>query len=277
MLKENNYPQPFLKWVGGKRQLLDRIKERLPEKFENYYEPFIGGGAVFFNLELEKDIYINDVNKELINTYIQLKNSYKEVLKKIDELNSVTVDQERYTYLRNLFNEKIVKEELDIESAALFMLINKYCFNGVYRVNKKGLYNVPWNKKSQVEIYNKENIHAVSRKLKNVHITVGDFLDVTKTANKKDFIFFDSPYAPLNDTSFDSYTKTGFLKEDHIRLAEEFKRLDKLGAYVMLTNHNTELIRELYSDYNIEVVDVKRMVNSDAKNRIGKEVIIRNY
>lgn len=274
---KEKYPQPFVKWVGGKRQLLEKIKEKMPKKFEDFYEPFVGGGAVLFNIQTENKIFINDINKELINTYNIIKNNVDELMTSIDTLNSEEVDLERYLFFRESYNNKVKNNILDIETAALFIILNKYCFNGVYRVNKKGLYNVPWNKKSYAKIYDKENFLAISNHLSKVSINTGDFIELTKNAKAGDFIFFDSPYAPLNDTSFDSYTKTGFLKEDHERLAEEFKRLDKLGAYIMLTNHNTDLIRDLYKDFKIEEVNVKRLVNSDAKKRMGKEVIITNY
>lgn len=277
MENSKNYPQPFLKWVGGKRQIIDVIKKRMPEKFNDYYEPFVGGGAVFFNINANNNIYINDINTQLINVYQQIKYNPIDLMLCIDEINLPKVNLDRYIFLREKFNEKIINANLDVDMAALFMVINKYCFNGIYRVNKKGLYNVPWNKKETSIIYEKENILAVHNKLKETKICNGDFEVVLQTAKKGDFIFLDSPYAPLNDNSFDAYTKTGFLEADHIRLANEFARLDKIGCYVMLTNHNTELIRNLYKNYKIEEITVKRLVNSDAKNRIGREIIITNY
>lgn len=270
-------PQPFIKWVGGKRQLINKILEKTPKNFNNYYEPFLGGGAVFFNIDFKNKAYINDINKQLINSYVQIRDSKEKLIKLLDKLNENDITLERYLILRDDYNKKIINKELDLETASLFIMLNKYCFNGVYRVNKKGLYNVPWNKKMSVNVYDNKNIELISKKLKNVEITSLDFEKVLNTAKKGDFIFFDSPYAPLNENSFDSYTKSGFLKEDHVRLSEQFKRLDKLGCYVMLTNHNTKFICELYKDFNIEEVSVKRMVNSDATNRIGKEIIVTNY
>lgn len=268
---------PFVKWVGGKRQLLDKINSKLPKKFNNYYEPFVGGGAVFFNLPLSGESYINDINAQLINLYNFVKKSPLQLIELLDYYNSEDMNLLRYKEIRDKYNRKIEEEIYDIDAAALFIMLNKYCFNGIYRVNKKGLYNVPWNKKNRVEVYSRDNILSSSKKLSNVRISCSDFLDVTKTAKKGDFIFFDSPYAPLKSDSFDSYTQTGFLIEDHKRLAYEFKRLDKVGCFLMLTNHNTSLIRELYKGYNIEEINVKRFVNSDASKRTGKEVIITNY
>lgn len=270
---------PFVKWAGGKRQLLNQIRERMPENYNNYYEPFVGGGAVVFDL-LPKNAVINDINKALINTYRQICNSPDEFLGIINQLDlEMWEDGKEYYYsLRERYNDKLILEEYDVELAALFVFINKHCFNGLYRVNSKGLFNVPYNN-SRKKSVDEESIYAVSSYLKNITIMNGDFQTACDTANRGDFIFLDSPYAPLNPTSFESYTKEGFDIESHRRLADLFDRLTDRGCYCMLTNHNTELIRELYGNkgYRIDVVSVKRMINSDASNRIGKEVIICNY
>lgn len=270
---------PFVKWAGGKRQLLNQIRERMPENYNNYYEPFVGGGAVVFDL-LPKNAVINDINKALINTYRQICNSPDEFLGIINQLDlEMWEDGKEYYYsLRERYNDKLILEEYDVELAALFVFINKHCFNGLYRVNSKGLFNVPYNN-SRKKSVDEESIYAVSSYLKNIIIMNGDFQTACDTANRGDFIFLDSPYAPLNPTSFESYTKEGFDIESHRRLADLFDRLTDRGCYCMLTNHNTELIHDLYGNkgYRIDVVSVKRMINSDASNRIGKEVIICNY
>ena len=172
----------------------------------------------------------------------------------------------------------MMKEEYDVELAALLIFINKHCFNGLYRVNGKGLFNVPFNG-SVKGSYNSENLYATSEFLKDVTILEGDFEVACKNARKGDFVFFDSPYAPLNPTSFESYTKEGFDIESHERLSRLFDELTQRGCYVMLTNHNTELINQLYGGkgYRMDVVSVKRMINSDASNRVGEEIIICNY
>lgn len=270
---------PFVKWAGGKRQLLNQIRERMPENYNNYYEPFVGGGAVVFDL-LPKNAVINDINKALINTYRQICNSPDEFLGIINQLDlEMWEDGKEYYYsLRERYNDKLILEEYDVELSALFVFINKHCFNGLYRVNSKGLFNVPYNN-SRKKSVDEESIYAVSSYLKNITIMNGDFQTACDTANRGDFIFLDSPYAPLNPTSFESYTKEGFDIESHRRLADLFDRLTDRGCYCMLTNHNTELIHDLYGNkgYRIDVVSVKRMINSDASNRIGKEVIICNY
>ena len=275
----NSNIAPFIKWAGGKRQLLAQIREKMPESFNNYYEPFVGGGAVVFDL-LPTSAVINDINKALVNAYRQICNASDEFLKKLNDLDEAMWKngKEYYYSLREHYNDKLMKEEFDVELAALFVFINKHCFNGLYRVNGKGLFNVPYNN-SRSTSCNEDSIRAISAYLKNVTILEGDFQAACQNAKKGDFVFIDSPYAPLNSSSFESYTKEGFDIESHKRLADLYDELTSRGCYCMLTNHNTELINELYGNkgYKMDVVSVKRMINSDATNRVGKEVIICNY
>ena len=284
MIKLNIFP--FVKWAGGKRQLLEEINKRMPKNYNRYFEPFVGGGAVLFDLQPD-DAIINDINKALINAYRQIKQSPIELIKAIDELDcNIPEDGKTYYYNnREKYNDKLMQEDFDVELAAMFIFINKHCFNGLYRVNGKGLFNVPYNNSRQAS-YNIENIMNISKYLKTITILDGDFEYACKGAKEGDFVFLDSPYAPLNATTFESYTKEGFDKDSHIRLAELFKRLTVKGCHCMLTNHNTKFINELYSNlyddnskYKIFIdnVSVKRMINSDANNRVGEEVIIYNY
>lgn len=270
---------PFLKWAGGKRQLLNQIKERMPKEYNDYYEPFIGGGAVLFELQPEKAT-INDINTSLINVYRQVKDNTEEFIELVKKLDSEMWEdgKEYYLDIREKYNDKLLKKEYDLELAALFTFMNKHCFNGLYRVNKKGLFNVPYNKSRRTSI-EEDAVRETAKYLKTVNILEGDFEEACKGAKKGDFIFFDSPYAPLNPTSFEAYTKEGFDVESHKRLAQLYDELTERGCYCMLTNHNTEFINELYSNkgYRIDVVSVKRMINSDASNRKGEEVIICNY
>ena len=270
---------PFIKWAGGKRQPLAQIKARIPCSYNQYYEPFVGGGAVLFGL-LPATAVINDVNKALINAYRKIAEVPIEFLEQISQLDSqMWEDGKAYYYsLRERYNEKLEKGEYDVELAALFVFINKHCFNGLYRVNTKGLFNVPYNN-SRGNSCDKDVIMAVSNYMKNVIILEGDFEPACEQAKPGDFIFFDSPYAPLNPSSFESYTKEGFDIESHKRLATLFDKMTKKGCFCMLTNHNTEFINELYSEkgYRMDVVSVKRMINSDASKRVGEEVIICNY
>ena len=275
----NSSVAPFVKWAGGKRQLIPQIRERMPEKYNDYYEPFVGGGAVLFELQ-PANALINDINKALINTYNIICNeadAFLEAVNRLDE--EMWEDGKKYYYsVREHYNDKLMKSEYDVELAALFVFINKHCFNGLYRVNGKGLFNVPYNNSRRASA-DENVIREVSKYLKGVKIINGDFEEACKDAKKGDFVFIDSPYAPLNPTSFESYTKEGFDIESHKRVAKLYDELTGRGCYCMLTNHNTELINELYGNkgYKIDVVSVKRMINSDASNRVGKEVIICDY
>ena len=270
---------PFVKWAGGKRQLLPQIKERMPEKYNSYFEPFVGGGAVIFEL-LPTNALINDINKALINAYRQICNAPEAFLAAVKQLDeAMWEDGKKYYYsLREHYNDKLMKAEYDVELAALFVFINKHCFNGLYRVNGKGLFNVPYNNSRRTSV-DESIIMEVSRYLQGITIMDGDFEEACEGAGQGDFVFIDSPYAPLNPTSFESYTKEGFDIESHRRLSNLFDKLTNRGCYCMLTNHNTELINELYSGkgYRRDVVSVKRMINSDASKRVGEEIIICNY
>lgn len=251
----------------------------MPEKYNNYIEPFVGGGAVVFGL-LPENALINDINEALINAYRQICNEPDMFLKVINKLDQeMWEDGKKYYYsLREHYNDKLMKAEYDVELAALFVFINKHCFNGLYRVNGKGLFNVPYNNSRRSSV-DESLIMEVSEYLQGITIMNGDFQEISASAKKGDFIFLDSPYAPLNPTSFESYTKEGFDIESHRRLSKFYDELTAKGCYCMLTNHNTELINELYGNkgYKIDVVSVKRMINSDASNRVGEEVIICNY
>lgn len=271
---------PFLKWVGGKRQLIMEIEKRLPKSYNKFYEPFVGGGALFMYLQNSKTI-INDMTEELINTYIQIKSNPIELMKKLDELekkHSLT-GKDLYYEIREMDRKEDWNSIDRATKAARMIYLNKTCFNGLYRVNKSGYFNVPFNNKKTIKTYAKENILNLSKFLNKLGVKIlqGDFEDACKSARKGDFVFFDPPYDALENGSFESYTKDGFGVEGQKRLARLFKKLHKKGCYVMLTNHNTPLINELYKDFHIDVIKVKRLINSDSKNRVGIETIIYNY
>lgn len=249
----------------------------MPKSYGRYFEPFVGGGALFFELQPENAI-INDINAALIACYRAVRADNASMISALDELDAgIGDDPKAYYYdVRSRFNSKLAANEFDGECAALLVYLNKHCFNGLYRVNSKGGFNVPCNG-SKARSYDKTNLEDVSRALASATILNGDFEDACTEAKEGDFIFFDSPYAPLNPTSFESYTKEGFSLEDHKRLAALFKEMTERGCYCILTNHNTELINDLYSDFQIDVVQVKRFINSDASNRKGTEVIIKNF
>ena len=270
---------PFVKWAGGKKQLLERLKERMPDSYNRYFEPFIGGGALLLGIQ-PNDAVINDVNKQLLNVYKQLQKNAEMVITEVKKYDSITCDKEIYYEARDKYNRMILESQFDAVSAALTIWINKHCFNGLYRVNKKGLFNVPYNNKIAGTSMNEDNLRNIGNYLKdnNVQIMQGDFENACADAKAGDFVYFDSPYIPVSRTAdFTDYTKDGFTYEDHCRLAALYERLSDAGVKVMLSNHNVDLVHELYSKYTIEAVSVKRAINSDATKRVGKEVIITNY
>jgi len=271
--------RPVLKWAGGKTQLLDAISARMPTVYNDYYEPFIGGGSVLLFLRPEK-AYINDTNEQLINLYIQIRDNAESVIEVVTELDSSPCDKEMYCKIRERYNTKITSNELDFECAALMIWINKHCFNGLYRVNGKGTFNVPYNNRIAGNSIDDVNLMLISEYLRGaeVQISCSDFEDACKKVKENDFVYFDSPYVPQSETAdFTDYTKDGFSLRDHERLADLFRRLDGIGAKVMLSNNDVQLVHELYSGYEIQHLDVRRMINSNASRRKGREVLITNY
>lgn len=270
---------PFVKWAGGKTQLLERLEARIPDSYGKYYEPFIGGGALLLDVQPERAV-INDINGQLLNVYRQLKIDAEAVIKAVGILDSEPCDKDRYMAVRKMYNEKIESGILDVECAALMIWINKHCFNGLYRVNSKGLFNVPYNNKTNGVSIDEENIRGIGQYLKATDITIrqGDFEEACNDVVAGDFVYFDSPYVPVSETAnFTDYTKDGFSLEDHKRLAALYKRLSDMGVKVMLSNHDVPLVHELYDGFTIEEVEVRRAINSDASKRSGREVIITNY
>ena len=273
-------PKPFVKWAGGKRQILDKLKKYIPEEFNTYYEPFVGGGALLFDL-IPKKAIINDSNKELMNVYKVLSN-YELFIKLCKELNTHERrhNEEYYYKIRDLDRDsKKFDKLLDYQKAARTIYLNKSCFNGLYRVNSKGLFNVPFNKKEKVSTYDAENLLLIHTYLTNndIKILSIDFEECVKECKENDFVYFDPPYDTINN-SFTSYTEEGFDRKEQERLASIFKELDKKGVKVMLSNHNTDFIKELYEGYNFHVITAKRNINSKGNKRGSvEEIIITNY
>ncbi|MCD8311617.1 MAG: DNA adenine methylase [Firmicutes bacterium] len=270
---------PTLKWAGGKSQLLDVLQSKMPKSYNRYFEPFIGGGALFLSVSPQYAV-INDTNEQLINLYCQLRSSYMDVIHTIDKLDNIPCDKNFYLSMRTKYNEKILHHELDSECAALMIWVNKHCFNGLYRVNRKGMFNVPYNNKTGGKSIDENNLIAIGKYLQSsdVEILNSDFEVTCSSVRKDDFVYFDSPYVPVSETAyFTDYTMDGFTLNDHKRLSELFKQLDKIGAKIMLSNNDVSLVRSLYKGYNIQSVGVKRMINRDASKRTGQEVIITNY
>lgn len=273
--------KPFVKWAGGKTQLLDEIKDLMPKKFDTYYEPFLGGGALFFNLIPNKAV-VSDYNEELMMAYNTFKNTneYTLMIEKIIEHEN-NHNEEYYYKIREMDRKESFEKIPPHIKAARLIYLNKACFNGLYRVNSKGFFNVPSGKKEIVRAYNKELFDDIHEYLSNPNVTLlnGDFEETVSTAKKGDFVYFDPPYDTFeNKDNFTTYTKDSFGKQEQIRLSEVFKKLDKKGVYVMLSNHNTQFINELYQGYKIRIIEARRNINSKGNGR-GKveEVIITNY
>ena len=265
--------KPIVKWAGGKTQLLNTLMDMIPEEFNTYYEPFFGGGALFFKLEPENAV-INDNNIQLMNLYTCIRDDSEKLITKLKVLQKshLKID-DYYNIVRNRFNKCIVNKELSYKSASMLIYLNKAGYNGLFRTNSEGYYNVPTSGKKNLKLYDRKNFKEISELLKNTKIYSKDFEKVCAKAQRGDFVFFDSPYY----NTFDTYQAGGFTKEDHERLKKLFDNLSKKGVKCMLTNSNEKYIKNLYNKYNITIVEVKRMINCDGNKRTGKEVIITNY
>lgn len=267
--------KPILKWAGGKTALLEEIKKRMPEEYGTYYEPFVGGGAVFFNIEPKKAV-INDKNEELINCYVQVRDHLNDLIPMLNELQD-NHDEEKYYELRTVFNlRKIATKNgasLDVYDAALMIYLNKAGFNGMYRENLAGNFNIPSGKRKEVKLYDLDNLLSVSSRLKQAKILSGDFEDALKDIRFGDFVYFDSPY----DEAFNTYQKGGFKKEDHERLASLCNNLTDKNVRFLLSSSDSEFIRNLYKEYEIIEIDVQRMIGFKGSRKKERELLIRNY
>jgi len=270
--------KPFIQWVGGKREMIPQYEKFIPKKFNTYYEPFLGGGAMFFNLQPEKTI-LSDSNTELIKTYEGVRDNVEEVIKILKELKSKH-SEEFYTKIRNLDREISIFRKLnDSEIAARMIYLNQTCFNGLYRVNQKGQFNVPLGSSLNRLICDEHTLRNASKVLKKTTIEELDFNMATSNAKKDDFVYFDPPYYPVSiHSDFTRYTKQKFYKEDQIRLKNEIDRLNKIGCKIMLSNSDCKFIKDLYIDYNIHEVYSGRSLNCK-KDKRGKvsELLITNY
>ena len=271
--KENKNEQkykPILKWAGGKTQLLEYLLPKIPAEYNKYIEPFFGGGALFFALKPENSI-IADSNPELINLYRVIA---KDVNSLINELKNLKNEKDFFYDIRR----KEFSELSEIEAAARTLFLNKTAFNGLYRVNKKGQFNVPYGYYKNPKILDEDQLLAASKLLKKTKILLGDFKDVlSKNAKKGDFIFLDPPYLPISKYSdFKRYTKEQFYEKDQISLANLVNNLSKKGCHILLTNSNHPLMHELYKEFNIDIYKTKRNINSKSTNRKGEDIIVSN-
>ena len=260
--------RPLLKWAGGKTQMIPNLIEAMPKSFNNYIEPFIGGGALFFHLS-PKSAVIADSNPELINLYQQVAKDYKPVFKLLEKMPNI----EEFFYQER---SKKFEDLSPIQAAARTIYLNRTCFNGLFRVNKSGGFNVPFGRYKDPKIADAQLLKSASEALAGTTIVLGDYKQVLQTyAKKGDLIFLDPPYLPISQYSdFQRYTKEQFYEDDHRELAAEVTRLSELGCHVLLTNSNHPLVHELYSDFHIEVLSTKRNINSRATLRTGQDILV---
>lgn len=306
-MENSSYAKPFLKWAGGKKQLLMEFNERLPNHLKEngtinrYIEPFVGGGAMFFYLKkhyVVKESIILDINRELVMAYQVIKNDHKPLISLLEDIEKdhLEMDEEgrknNYYKIRDVYNGEIngfdfinYNDEWIIRTSYLIFM-NKTCFNGLFRQNKKGEFNVPFGLYKNPKICDSNNIDLVNTALKNTEIICSDFKDSEMHIKQGTFVYLDPPYRPLTTTSnFTNYSKDGFNDFDQVDLASFFKRLDKIGAYLMLSNSDPKnedkkdnFFDKLYTGYKIDRVKAKRNINRNAAGRgIINELIVRNY
>ncbi len=289
--------KPFVKWAGGKSQLLNEIRAKYPKKIDKYCEPFVGGGAVLIDVLANchpKEVLINDINGELVNTYSQIKNNVDKLIKMLSEMQesfwSKNDDDRKgmYTSKRERFNDIKVNgdDKINLEKAALFIFLNKTCFNGLYRVNRKGLFNVPIGSYKNPPICDAENLKSISKLLQNVQIKCGDYSECEDFIDENTFVYIDPPYRPLTATaSFTSYSENEFGDKEQIELGKFVDKISAKGAKVVVSNsdpknsdENDCFFDDLYSRYTVKRVSAKRMINSKASGRGSiKELIICNF
>ena len=288
--------KPFIKWVGGKSQLLNEIKKKYPLEFKKYCEPFVGGGAVLFDILSSmhpETVLINDINKELINTYTQIKNNCDGMINQLSEIqtlyksNSLEENKTFFYEKRQRYNElKVNGNDVEnLEKAALFIFLNKTCFNGLYRVNSKGLFNVPFNNAKNPLLCDEENLRVCSEVLQNVEMRVGDYKQCIDFIDSNTFVYIDPPYRPLTQTAaFTSYSENGFTDKEQRELGDFITEISNKGAMVLASNSdpknsdiNDDFFDDLYSKFEIKRVSAARMINSNAKKRGAiNELLISN-
>ncbi|MEH2284904.1 MAG: DNA adenine methylase [Nostoc sp.] len=265
-------PRPFLKWAGGKNRLIQQYIPYFPKSYKNYYEPFLGGGAVFFYLQ-PSAATLTDINAELINTYCCVRDHVEDLISLLKE-HKIRHDKDYYYSVRNN------SIGTDIEKAARLIYLNKTCFNGLYRVNSQGKFNVPLGRYENPNICSEVLLRTASEALSTSKIKQTDFADVLNYATSSDdFIYFDPPYYPVSETSyFTAYSRYRFAEEQQVQLKDVFEKLADRGVKVMLSNSDCEFIRNLYRSFNIYTISASRAINSNAKKR-GKitELLVTSY
>lgn len=299
--------KPFVKWAGGKGQLLGELEKRLPfdllmeKTIPRYIEPFVGGGAMFFFLKSKfklKEAYLSDKNQDLILTYKVIQSKYKELideLKEIEDNHLQKSEAERkdnfYRIRKNYNKQNIIfdHQKFDdnwIKRAGYFIFLNKTCFNGLYRLNSKGEFNVPFGRYKNPKICDENNLSGVNKALKDTNLFYGDFTESGRYINSESLVYLDPPYRPLNETAyFTNYSKEGFDDHAQRKLADFFREMDQKGAYLMLSNSDPknqdeqdQFFDDLYKDFYLERIPAQRNINRDAAKRgVINELIVRNY
>ena len=264
---KHSIAKPFIKWAGGKRAILGDLLRRIPEEFNAYFEPFLGGGALFWNIDSAHDAYLSDINFHLIITYTAIRDNVQALITWL-ERHKREHSKEYYAQARM----RIAETTDPMEVASLFIYLNKTCYNGLYRVNKSGFFNVPMGRYKEPAILDVANLHQCSQFLAGAQIVQYSFTQIDP--QKDDFIYFDPPY----HTTFSSYDSSGFEDLEHKKLADFCTQLDKKGVFFMLSNSDTPFIRELYKKFYIETIDVSRYISCKGNERKkANELIIRNY
>lgn len=279
-MSANTQVQPILKWAGGKRQLVHCIGKYVPKHFSRYYEPFIGGGAVFLSLQ-PSDAIINDSNWELINLYEVVRDAPNELISVL-KWHQMNHSDEHYYFIRGLDRDpKQFKRLSNVELAARTLYLNKTCYNGLYRVNSKGQFNTPIGKYKNPNIVNEKAIRSLSDFFNRIRVkmSVGDYEEAIQDINKNDFVYFDPPYQPISETSaFTSYTKEGFSKSEQFRLKAVCDELTRAGVKFLQSNSDSPEILELYREYPIVRIPARRFINSKPSRRAAVgELLIYNY
>lgn len=262
---------PFLKWMGGKKRILPQIKSFFPEKYENYYEVFLGGAAVFFSIENDNQKFVNDLNEEIINLYRVIKDNPYELMSQLDEYIKL-YSKEFYYQLRN------EKFDCEIKRASRILFLNKSCFNGLYRTRRDGSFNTPIGSPIKT-FYEKENILGCSELLKKTEITNLDFEEVLSKTQKGDLVYCDPPYDPISSTSkFTTYNGKDFNKEDHKRLFNSCYQAYLRGAFIILSHSSTEFIKDLYKDFPIHTLEIQRNISfkKETRGKVEELIIVMN-
>jgi len=275
-------PKPFVKWAGGKRQLLAELEKSFPKQFGTYFEPFLGGGALLFDLLAKKPnlkCSVSDLNSDLVLAYVTIRDKLGRLIESLEN-HSKNYHKDSIGYYYEVRKQE---PKSQIEKVSRLLFLNKTCFNGLYRVNSKGKFNVPLGRYTNPNIVNRENLTAVSKFLQSdkIKISCRDFESILNDAKKGDFVYFDPPYQPVSDTAnFTSYTHRDFTEDDLQRLADLASQLNSKGSHILLSNSNTKIAKKIFSSkkWKVKEIAVNRAINSNSQKRTGhKEVLIKNY